>query len=81
MFESLTAATVAVPRRGPAAAASAGTIRSTAVKPAVVNPSIVTGKTNSGSGGNPHRLSAIAERSRRRRFLFSSPSRPPHLSH
>jgi hypothetical protein len=72
------AATVAVLRRGQAAAASAGTISSSATKLAVVRPSIVTGKTNSGSGGNTNRLSIIADRNRRR-FLFSSPSSPPHL--
>jgi hypothetical protein len=36
------------------AAASAGSIRSLAARPAVVRPSIATGKTNSGSGGNSH---------------------------
>jgi hypothetical protein len=36
----------------------------------------VTGKTNSGSSGNPHRLPIIANRSRHR---FSSPSSSTHL--
>jgi hypothetical protein len=52
--------------------------QNSAAKPAVVRPSIVTGKTNSGSGGNSHRLSAIADRSRPN---FSSPPSPPPLPH
>jgi hypothetical protein len=71
----LPAATIAAPQRNLQAATSAGITRSSTAKLAAVTPSTVTGKTSSGSGGNPHHLPVIADRSCRRHFSS------PHLPH
>jgi hypothetical protein len=73
-----TAATIAALPHSLLADPSAGITRSSANKLAAVRPSTVTRKTNSGSGGDSHRLSPTAGRSRHK---FSSPPSSSPLPH